>query len=191
MLLDEEIDDGARIEEHSILPFEDYEFDEFIKLKDQFPADVVYKMEREVDEWRVLYDTVNNMFRLLMISKPFKTLLEKEDCGDVEYLPIAIMDKRGKIASPDYFVANLLDSVDYIDLDKSIVEYSALDETRIFDIEKLILKEDRIPNGRALFRTSIYPTTYIVSDRLKKKIEKAGLSGMMFIPVDKYDSTLL
>jgi hypothetical protein len=191
LITDPDNNDRAFLEELSAAPVEDYEFGECISLEKRFPKGVVMSMSKDDPDFRVLYDVVNNMDSLLIVSKPFKELLEKEDCGKIEYLPISIKDQRNKIASTDYFIVNLIDSVDYIDNEKSTVVYSALDDDLIVDIQKVVLNEKNIPKGCSLFRSKSYPFGYVVSDKLKKAIEKANMENIKFVEAAKFDTSLL
>ncbi len=188
MLYDEEeIDDGANFEEFSNLPFEDYMFDKCISLKDKYSDDVLLIMDKGEANWRVLYDITDNIFRLLIVSEPLKEILETFDCGDIEFLPVSIKNQRDKIEKEQYYIAHLVDSVDYIDTEKSTVEYRSMNESRIFSVENITLK--KIPENRDLFRADYYPNCYVVSERLKNKIEEEEFEGILFVPIEKFSST--
>ena len=184
------INDGAWFEKFSNLAFPDYMFNECMPLKNKIDDNVVLNMDKDDPDGRVLYDMVENIFKILIISEPFKKILETCNCGNVEYLPISIKNQRDKIEKEKYYIVNLIDSIDYIDKDKSTIEYSSLDEKTIFSVENTNLNIKNIPENRDLFRADYYPKRYIVSEKLKNKIEDEELEGMIFVPIEEYDSAL-
>jgi len=187
-MFDDDIDDGAFLKEFSIKKIEDIEFQKSIKLADRFPDDVVMAMDNEDPNWRVLYDVVNNLNSLLIVSDAFKKLLEDFDIGQAEFLKIKIKDQRDKIVKEDFYIVNLLDSVNYINTKESTIDYSALDSSRVSSIRNIILQEDCIPKDRALFRSRIMPNRYVISQELEKNIRIRELEGILCVPTDKYDS---
>ena len=190
LLPDRDSDDGAFLEELSASPVEDFEFFDCIALKDRFPSDVVMDMSKDDPDMRVLYDIVENLDSLLIVSEPFKELLMKFDCGEVEFLPVKIRNQRDKIEATNYFIVNLVDSVDYINKKETKIEFSALDNSLISSIENIVLKEDGIPAEKALFRSNEFPKGYVVSETLKNTIEDANMENVKFVETSEYDSAL-
>ena len=185
---DRNINDGAWFEKFDGLTFPNYMFNKCVSLKDKFSDDVILEMDKDDPENRVLYDMVENIIQLPIISEPFKEMLQNCDCGNVDFLPVSIKNHRNKIEKEKYYIVNLVDSVDYINKEKSTIEYDPMDESKIFSIENIALK--KIPEGRSLFRADYYPARYVVSEDLKNKIEDEELEGMIFIPIEKYGSAL-
>jgi hypothetical protein len=187
---DNDSDDGAFLSELSASPIDNFEFRNCIAVKDRFPNDVIMEMSKEDPDLRVLYDIVENINTLLVVSEPFKEILQKFDCGDVEYLPVTIRNQRGKIEPTAYFIVNLVDSVDYINKKETKIEFSALKKSLISSIENIIINEEGIPADRALFRSAEFPKGYVVNDALKNAIENANMENVKFVEASEYDSAL-
>ena len=163
-------------------------FDECVSLKDKFSSDdVILEMDKGDPNDRVLYDMTNNIFRLLIVSEPFKEMLQKTDCGNVEFLPVLIKNQREKIEKEKYYIVNL---IDYIDKDKSTIDYDPMDESAIFSVEEINVINKNIPENRDLFRAEYYPNRYIVSENLKNKIEDEEFEGIKFIPIEEFNSAI-
>ena len=185
---DRNINDGAWFDKFDVFEFPDYMFNKCVSLKDKISADFILEMNKEDPEGRVLYDMADNIIQLLIISEPFKELLQNYDCGDVEFLPVSIKNQRDKIEKEKYYIVNLVDSVDYIDTEKSTIKYRAMDESVIFKVKNLSMKE--ISKSIDLFRADYYPKRYVVSEDLKNKNEDDELEGMKFIPIDEFNSAI-
>ena len=184
------IKDGARFEEFGGLTFPDYMFDKCVSLKENYSDDVTLEMDKGSEDRRALYDITNNINQLLITSEPFKEILETCDCGNVEFLPVSIKNQRDKIEKEKYYIVHLVDSIDYLNKEKSIIEYRALDESQIACVEDIELQHNNIPGGRSLFRADYYPNRYVVNEDLKNKIEDEEFEGMIFVPIEEYDSAL-
>jgi hypothetical protein len=184
---DREIEDGASIIKHDDLPFKDYKFKEAISLKEHFKEPVAFYMDKDLEDARLCYDVLDNRWSLLLISERMMNAIKDSDCGKVEFLPVKIIDQRNKPIKVPYYIVNTLESVDYIDENKSTLRYSRLIAEDINIVHKLELDMPRIPENRDIFRTKKFSLVYIVSQRLKNKLEQLGLEGLVFVPTDEYD----
>jgi hypothetical protein len=109
-----------------------------------------------------------------------------DSAGQIEFLPVTILNHKGRVASEDYFFLNPVGSVDCIDIEKSGVEWNDIDDTVISSFEQLVLKEDAVPPGVALFRPLHGTKTILVSRSLADRLETDGLTGLYFVEPDEY-----
>lgn len=167
-----------------------FRFYEGVLLKDWFPSPAMFPMDPEYPRARKLYALQANTLGLLVISKELKATLDEVGCDNLEYLPISITNHRGKLASADYFVVNILQQVDAMDRERSVYKNNALIPSRVNVLEKLVLLEDRIPPHLRLFLLTNAPRFPIITETLKKAIEKKKLDGMLFVPVEEFDDAL-
>ncbi len=123
----------------------------------------------------------------LVVSGKLKAFLEPENAGNIEFLPMKIMNHKGRVASEDYFVVNPLDIVDCIDKDASMVELDTLHKDMISTCAMLVLKEDQIPKKLKVFRGKFWSGLIIIRRELAQKMESAGLTCLNFIEPEEYN----
>jgi len=167
-----------------------YRLDDGEPLAGWFPANARYPMSRHYPNARKLNDLQNNTLEIHVVSRALRETLVEVGCKNVEFLPIVILNHRGKVASDEYSIANVLGAVDCLDREQSKYKMDALVRTKVDSIEKLVLRVDRIPEDLHLFRLKDRPETHLVSEALKGAIEAKRLTGMVFVPIDEYDSDL-
>lgn len=183
----ENIDDGAFLEKMHNLPFKNFLFRKLVPLKEQIREDIIYEMDED-ETTNILYDYVENISSLPIISEEFKHVISDLDLGQHEFIQIKIKNHRGKIVDSPFYIINLLDDICYIDLEKSTIKYSALDEENIRSIKNIVLREEAIPMGRDLFRAKSYSSGYVVSQRFKKLYEENEFEGAKFTPLENFNS---
>lgn len=122
----------------------------------------------------------------LVISGKAKQLIEQETTDKIEFLPIKIMNHKGRVASEDYFVVNPLDVVDCIDKDASAVVLDSFNKDMIDGCARLVLKEAAIPKGSKIFRTKFWSGRILIHRELARKMQDAGLTCMNFIEPAEY-----
>lgn len=195
MAIDLELDDAAVLSTHPSREFGDqgYRFKEGVSLRGWLPEHVPYAMSPRYPEARALCPFQVNTLELIIPSGECRRVMEEGGkAGNIEFLPITIINHRGKVASEDYCIANLLGSVDCMDREESVYRNSSLDPSVLSTCTKLVLREERIPEDVELFRLSNGLTTYIAGPSLKERLEARGLTkGVRFIPVEEYDSDLV
>ena len=105
---------------------------------------------------------------------------------DVEYLPVSIVDHRGRIASPDYCIVNPINPVDCLDADKSGADWSELNEGTIDSIAKLVITEEKVPPARQLFRMKYFYDLILIRRELAEAINGSGATGIRWIEPKDY-----
>lgn len=190
-LRDRDIEDNAVLADMpEQIKDEMFRFYEGVSLKDWFPSPAVLPMSPDFPQARKLYDVQANTDGIVIVSKALKATFDEAGCDHVEYLPISIHNHRGKLASADYFVANILQPVDAMDRERSVYDDNPLIPTRVMAVEKLVLLEERIPPHLHLFRLTNVPLYPLVSETLKQTIEKKKLRGMLFVPPEEFNDAL-
>ncbi|MFY0564524.1 imm11 family protein [Archangium lansingense] len=167
-----------------------YMFEKGTPLLGWFPADAQFTMDPEFPKARRLCGLQHNTLGLIVVSKEFKTALEEFGCENIEFLPISILNHRGKLASADYFIANVIGLTDCMDREKSTYKNNALIPTQISSCSKLVLREDAIPEQLHFFRLGNAPRIHVVTEKLKQELERRKLTGLLFVPVEEYNTAL-
>jgi len=189
---DRDLKGAAQIEEHPKAVrdvIKSYKFSKGVALAGQFPQLPGYQMSDEYPDNRLLTDFQDNTDDLLIISQAFADIVKSLPHGQMEFLPIKIINHRNKVASDSYYLLNIIGTVDCLDLEKSTYKQSAMDADEIFSIQNMVLLEDRIPENTSIYRLHRMPTLFLVSEPLKNAVVEAGLTGIRFIPTDQFSGT--
>ncbi len=120
---------------------------------------------------------------LFLISPKAQDLLMKLVPNDIEMYDVCIKGSNFELS--DYKIVKILDKIDCVNLDDSDLEY--LEKYDVIDsAEELVLDEDKIPKGKQLFLLGKRSTGVIViHEKLKKSIEKEGLTGLKFYTLEE------
>jgi len=119
-----------------------------------------------------------------VISAKAKQVLEGAGVGKpdkIEYLPIKIINHKGRVEPVEYFIVNPLDIVDCIDLKASEVDMDSIDKGMIQGCAQLVLREDLIPAELKVFRLAKWNSTIIIRRKLVDSMKAAGLTQMGFM----------
>ena len=149
---------------------------EGVPLGDNLPPHSEFPIDHKWGD--MLPDLVPNVLNILVISKDLREILQNEGVKDVEYLPIIILDKKGRIKSQEYCVANVIGSVDCLDIQNSVFQEDPLEEGQIIDIMCLNIHEERIPDDIKLFRLKQRRHLFIIRNDLLQQLNKRETSGL-------------
>ena len=148
-----------------------------------FPSDCTYSMNPDFPHDTLLVDNVINIHSTAVISIRLKQFLESRSLKRVEYLPVTILDHRGRPASRDYFIAHPIEPVDCLDLNKSGARYSAIDPETIQEVKQLVIDESRLDPERELFRPKGYCRVIFATRELAEAIDKQGFTGTRWVEI--------
>ena len=151
---------------------------------DKLPEKLVFYMAPEFPGINIP-DLVWNAFEYFIVSDKLKKILEVYlEKQQVEYIPCRIINHKGRVGADNYFVINIIGSVDCVDL-KNTVASPGMRKGYISDIEKLNLFLDKIPRGMDIFRIKECPSIIIVSETLKKTLENNNITGSVLYGLDQ------
>jgi hypothetical protein len=129
-------------------------------------------------------DVIRNAVRYLMVSARMKALLEEHATVEIEFLRFTLLDHGGQVARDDCYLANVLGTVDCVDMERS---EGTVGETRkgvrFERLTKLYLREDAIDTQRNIFRITPMPAVIVVREDLKAALEEAQITGVEFFPM--------
>lgn len=153
-----------------------------------FPADAQFRMSKEHKKNTALTDDVSNTDNVKVCSPRLVAFLQKQKLAHVEYLPVRILDHRGKVASADYRIVNLFPLQDVLDLEKSGPRYSAMRKTTIVELKKLVIDTRRLDRGFRVFRINNYPSPVLIDRSLAEAMDAEGFVGPSFVELDEFES---
>lgn len=157
---------------------EEFELHRGIPVQRWFPRDVTFPMAQ--DRGIELADSLPNALNLIFVSERMKGFLQERSGARIEFLPIRVKDQKKRLVPGPYYIMNLLDMVECVDLEKSKFRRSSIEPEFIFHVYQLVLDESRIPNDAKLFRLKEKPDLFIVRQDLAQELIDAGFKGMMF-----------
>ncbi|NOJ83474.1 imm11 family protein [Myxococcus xanthus] len=151
-----------------------------LRTDNHFPPDVTFQMDGE-HKGRSTPDFIANTVQLAMVSSRLKELLEADSGADIEFLPISITSPQGRATKGSFFIANVLDHHDCIDMSRSEVEQLGLEPDLLSGLFRLHLLQEQIPPQAKLFRLKTMPSAIIIRDDLQTAFNAAGITGMKYI----------
>lgn len=119
-----------------------------------------------------------------LISPKFKQIIEEIVVDDVQICPVKIKEKTTGKEINGYGVINITTQTDALDLDNSDHVYFTVKKTgqKVLSVKKYALKSSVI-NGKHLVRLKEGKFATFVSEQLKERICKNGLTGCDFLEV--------
>jgi hypothetical protein len=156
---------------------DDFELDEGISRLDGWRDDASSAMSPRYPKDLGLADSLYGA-GYLVVSAAVRKLLEEAAVARVEYLPLRIINHKGKVASADYCIVNPLAVVDCIDATASVVKENPLDPGNYSGCKQLVLRETEVPAELAVFRCLHWPAVIVVRKSLADRMTAAGLTGL-------------
>jgi hypothetical protein len=161
-----------------------YQLQDGAALAERFPPDVYCEMSPHFPKDIKLAENLYGA-AVVVISKKIVEMLEQEAVNNTEFLPIKIINHKGRIASRDYFILNPLDILDCIDIEQSGVRWNAIRKDKISSCKRLILKEEEIAARYKIFRPKFWTRLILVRRALAEQLSAAGFAGLAFLnPLD-------
>jgi len=167
----------------------DYEYSKGKSLVARHPEAQESAMYYDPDraEAIVLKDFVENLSDVIVCNHNVRSVLDGLEIKNVEYLPVWLMDHKNAVSSKDYMIANVLGSLDVIDMENSDYEMGVIIEDQIDDIDELVVDYDSMPEDARIFRASKKLDLVFIRDDVKQAFEKAGLQGYLAHEADGWD----
>jgi hypothetical protein len=164
----------------------DWELQRGVSRRKGFPADAEFSMNPDFPRDRKLADNIPNGSQLVVVSRAVKETVEAAQPPKVEYLPVRIIDHKGRLAADDYLIVNPFDPQECIDLERSDLMWNAIEPDLICGCYKLVLDETKIAEGTKIFMAKHLPATVFIHRELADTLTDAGFSGVDFVELDEY-----
>jgi hypothetical protein len=151
-----------------------------VPLLQQWPENVVCKMSPKYPKDIQVADNLYGSGYAIVSGRLKEQITHAIGTLQIEFLPVTILNHKERIASKDHYIVNPVGSVDCIDTEKSGVVWNAIDTKVISAFEQLVLKEDAIPPGVAIFRPTYRTRTILVRRFLADQLSADGFTGLYF-----------
>ncbi|MCY1031609.1 hypothetical protein OV207_09110 [Corallococcus sp. BB11-1] len=153
-----------------------------IRMGSEYPDGLPFRMAKQEPGLKIA-DVIANAVNYFMVSKRMKEFLARHSGADIEFLRFVLLNHRGRVASEDCYLANVIGTQDCVDMDRSDGDRDALKPDRFMYLRRLVLKEDGLDSSAKLFRTATAPRLMIVRKDLKAQVEQEGITGITWYPV--------
>lgn len=163
-----------------------YELGRGVARSDDFPDDAEFNMDPQHPRSVKLPDQATNLEDLLVVSGRVKGFVETLDLEDVEFLPVRIINHKGRLASDDYWIVNPLTVVDCIDTDASDIEWNKIEPDRISFCDELVLRDDEIPEELRIFRPKHLEDVVLVHEEVGEALAAEGFPGLDIVELDEF-----
>lgn len=151
-----------------------------------FPADATFAMDPERPTATILTDNLFNTDRLIVISSRLRTLIESFHPRSVEFLPVKVLDHKGKPAPGDYSILHPIDTVDCLDAAASGAKWGKIVKTRIDSVQRIVLAPGKVPEDRVIFKTSTFTKVALIRRDVAEAIVDSRFTGFRPIELDHY-----
>lgn len=155
-------------------------------LAADFPPGVALHMDPDFPDDLLVTDSLRNADMLVVASDPLADVIRKFATSGVEFLPVKIIDHKGRSLAGPFHIVHPIDPVDAIDRERSVFEEDLLEPGAIESIDKLVLDPARIPPDRAFFRLAGFWDATLVRRDLADAVIQSGATGVRFLDVDDY-----
>jgi hypothetical protein len=163
-----------------------FELPKGIRRAAAFPSEAAFTMDPDFPNDTLLTDNLVNTDRLVVVSPKLKAFLESQRLAKVEYLPVTILNHKGRPASRDYFIVHPVDLAACVDTERSDVEWSVIDPTSIDSATRLVIDETALDPEVALFRPRPFYDVVLVRRPLAEAIDAQRFSGIRWIELSSY-----
>ncbi len=151
---------------------------------DWFPPDLAFPIDP--NEGTRLADSIPNVLALHFVSQKLRHVLEAESAARLEFLPIRVKDKKGRIGKEPYFVANFLDLIPCMDPARSQYRMGSITPDQVERMKLLVLDDAKVPPDAKIFRLGEMTELVLVREDLADSILRQGCTGVAFQDLESY-----
>jgi hypothetical protein len=145
-----------------------------------YPDTLPFHMSSDLGGIKVA-DLVRNTLGYYIVGPAIHEVLSKESGESFEFLPIDIINRKGRREDAARWIANLLgEPVVCADLSKSTMREMALKKGRYSSLQRLVIDTGRVDPSLKIFRLGEMPHLFIVRDDLRAALDASGATGMQF-----------
>lgn len=166
-----------------------FQLDEGVSRSAGWPNDASCSMDPAFPKDIALADSLYGA-SLLVISGTAKQFFERESANQIEFLPLRIINHKGRTASDDYFIVNPLEVYDCIDEQQSNAERNPIAPESILGCDQLVLHDAAVPAEYKIFRPERWRNLILVRREIAVRAKALKLSGLNFIEPDQYTGLL-
>jgi len=150
------------------------------RMGSDYPQDARVAMSRDKPGFQ-LASVIGNTNAFLIVDAVMRETIAGARLGEVEFLRLAIIDHKRRVASADYCIVNPIGTVDCMDLEASTIEWF---EDEIVEVEQHVFDRNKVVDAPDLFRVKQTPRAYVMSKALADRCQAAGATNLVLTPVE-------
>ncbi|RKG92679.1 imm11 family protein [Corallococcus terminator] len=185
------VNDGAVLEALPVGSPDDPDFFEAMPLGDRFPRGGAMGFSNDYPDLINVFDFVTNTLGLPIVSAKMVDVLVQLGANRFETLPVTLLDHKGRVASTEHSILNVLDVQDIIDMERSDYVPSPFDPSQIFRIKRLAVKAEDVESGALLFRARTRMREIFLHASLHEAFLSAGVTGLKAFPAEGWNGFAL
>ncbi|RKG93844.1 imm11 family protein [Corallococcus terminator] len=167
------------------------DFFEAVPLGESFPRGGTMSFSNNYPDFIQVFDVVANTLGLPIVSNRVLDVLIRLGAKRFESLPVVLQDHKGRVASKDHCIVNILDVQDIIDMERSEYDLSPFDSSQIFRIKQLAVKPDGVAPEALLFRARTRMREVFLHASLHEALLQAGVTGLKAFPAEGWNGFAL
>lgn len=164
-----------------------YEFFKGKRLARKFPAKATVRFADSFPKFIKVFDVVTSVFGVPIVSGKVRAILEELAEKDHEFLPMTLLDHKGKVASKEHFLLNPLRIEDVVDMQRSKYDRDRFEPDQIRRLMELHMKPAAVPDDVHLFRAKTKLDQIFIDDAVNDAFEKAKVTGLRLFPAEGWD----
>jgi len=143
-----------------------------------FPADASFVMDPDFPNAVALPDVLYTMGSMLVINQKVRDVLEARAVPDIEFLPVNIVNHKGRKTKEQYVLVNMLRIVDCVDRAKTKHTLNPLAPDKMVDVSDVVLDEKKIDKDTQLFRPLGLAVLMVARRDLGDHLKAAKVTGL-------------
>ncbi len=151
-----------------------------VRMNERYRESMGFRMSSTIGG-KVVPDLVRNALGYCIASARLRELLEGQAGVEIEFLPMHIINHKGRREKGEFFIGNVIGSVDCVDRGRSEFVENPMRPGEFQFLRKLALATDRIDPERKLFRIRPMPRVLIIREDLASLLGAAGVTGCSFL----------
>jgi hypothetical protein len=151
-----------------------------------FPAKARFAMDPDYPRDVMLTDNLYNGDMLIVASQRLRDLIESQHPTAIEYLPVPIYNHKKRAIKEPYAIVHPIEPVDCLVVEACDPEWGRINKKAIDRVKRLVIDEQRIPQGRLLFRPQLFCKVILAHRSLAQKIDASAMTGVRWVELADY-----
>lgn len=165
------------------LELRDYYLIQGKRLGTHYPEDAKLHMDNRTRGIK-LSSLLGNTNYFLVVCTEMKNVIEQTCTNEIEYLPISIVNHKGRVQSQNYWIINPIGTYDCVDRSASDIDYLSTDPQKVIGVTKLVFSSAKLANAPHLFRVPEQPEEYFISATLGKALLPHAFTNVLLKSVE-------
>lgn len=157
-----------------------------VPMQSEFPDGVHFQMDPDNPTDTLLADNLINPYSVIVASDALATFIRDGHGKKLEFLPVSIVDHRGKTVPESYFIIHPVDHVDCLDVDASGGQWDLIDSEVLDSVERIVLDQEKLDPGRSIFRPCPLVDVVVIRRALAEELQQSGFSGLEWVELSDY-----